>query len=128
MFCLAETGVLEAFGAVATTLAAFGLILLLTRLRVPLSVGILAGAVTLGLLDGQPAAEILRRAALGAVQPRTVGLVVVVVVMLALSEAMRRAGQLDEIVSLAGGFLRRPAVAMAALPALIGLMPMPGGC
>ena len=106
MFCLAETGFLEAFGAaatssLATTLAAFGLILLLTRLRVPLSVGILAGAVTLGLLDGQPAAEILRRAALGAVQPRTVGLVVVVVVMLALSEAMRRAGQLDEIVSLA---------------------------
>jgi len=116
-----------ASSSLASTLAAFGLILLLTRLRVPLSLGILAGAVTLGLLDGQSVGEVLRRAGLGAVQPGTIGLLVVVVLMLALSEAMRRAGQLDEIVSLAGGFLRRPAVAMAALPALIGLMPMPGG-
>lgn len=40
---------------------------------------------------------------------------------------MESTGQLDEIVTLAGRLLRRPAFAMAALPALIGLLPMPGG-
>jgi hypothetical protein len=34
---------------------------------------------------------------------------------------------LERIVSLAGALLRRPAVAMAAMPMLIGLIPMPGG-
>ncbi|MGB2823861.1 MAG: DUF401 family protein, partial [Phycisphaerae bacterium] len=132
MFCLAETEFLTALrlaagSSLAATLAAFGLILLLTRLRAPLSVGILAGAVALHLLFGHGAVETLRLSLLGAVQPQTIGLVVIVVMMLALSETMRRAGQLDEIVALARPLLRRPAVAMAALPALIGLMPMPGG-
>jgi len=132
MFCLAETEFLTALrwaatSSLATTLAAFGLILLLTRLRVPLSISILAGAVALDVLSGRGAVEVLRLSLLGAVQPQTVGLVVVVVLMLILSEVMRRAGQLDEIVTLARSCLRRPAVAMAALPALIGLMPMPGG-
>jgi len=132
VFCLAETEFLTALklaagSSLAATLAAFGLILLLTRLKVPLSIGILAGAVALDLLFGRGAAETLRLSVLGAVQPQTIGLVVIVVMMLALSETMRRAGQLDEIVSLARPLLRRPAVAMAALPALIGLMPMPGG-
>jgi len=132
MFCLAETQLLTvlklaATSSLAATLAAFGLILLLTRLKVPLSIGILAGAVALDLLFGHGALETLRLSLLGAVQPQTIGLVVIVVMMLALSETMRRAGQLDEIVAMARPLLRRPAVAMAALPALIGLMPMPGG-
>jgi integral membrane protein (TIGR00529 family) len=132
MFCLGETEFLTALklaagSSLAATLAAFGLILLLTRLKVPLSIGILAGAVALDLLFGRGAVETVRLSVLGAVQPQTIGLVVIVVMMLALSETMRRAGQLDEIVALARPLLRRPAVAMAALPALIGLMPMPGG-
>ena len=124
MHCLAETLL---GSALAATLAAFGLILLLTRLRVPLAVGVPAGAVALGVLFRQGPGQIASMCAAGAVAPQTVGLVVVVVIMLVLSETMRRAGQLDRIVELARAFLRRPAVTMAALPALIGLLPMPGG-
>ena len=132
MSCLGEIAIWEsvtaaATSALASTLAAFGLILVLTRLKCPLSIAILAGAVALDVLFGRGPVEILTLSAAGAVQPRTIGLVLVVVLMLVLSETMRRAGQLDEIVVLAKSFLRRPAVTMAALPALIGLMPMPGG-
>jgi len=113
--------------ALAATLTAFGLILVLTRLRVPLAVGVPAGAVALGVLFRRSAGQIAVICGGGAVAPQTVGLVVVVILMLALSETMRRAGQLDRLVRLARSYLRRPALTMAALPALIGLMPMPGG-
>lgn len=132
MLCLADIAFWDALraaasSALAATLAAFGLILLLTRVKCPLSIAILAGAVALDVFFGRGFVEILSLSLAGAVQPGSIGLVVIVVMMLVLSEAMRRAGQLDEIVALARSFLRRPAVTMAVLPALIGLMPMPGG-
>ena len=60
-------------------------------------------------------------------QPQTIALVIIVVLLLMISETMRATGQMEKIVSLAKSFFRRPAVTMAALPALIGLLPMPGG-
>jgi hypothetical protein len=132
MFFLADMEVWASLRSAATsslasTLAAFAVILILTRLRCPLAVSILAGAILFDVLFGCGAVEVLRRSLAGAAQPQSIGLLCVVVTMLVLSETMRRAGQLDRIVALAKSFLRRPAVTMAALPALIGLMPMPGG-
>ncbi|MDP7163095.1 MAG: DUF401 family protein [Phycisphaerae bacterium] len=113
--------------AMGYTLAAFGLILLLSRLKVPLSVAILTGAAALGVLFGLGAGQIGSAALAGATRPNSIGLAVITILLLALSQSMRAGGQLEQIVSLARAFLRRPAVAMAALPALIGLLPMPGG-
>jgi len=113
--------------ALAYTLGAFGLILLLARLKVPLAAAILLGAGLMGALFDLSAVQIGAATARGAVQPMSIALVVITVLLLGLSEAMRSAGQLEEIVSLAGALLRRPAMAMAALPALIGLLPMPAG-
>ena len=108
-------------------MAAFGLILLLSRLKVPLSVAILTGAAALGVLFGLGSGQIGSAALAGATRPNSIGLLVITILLLALSQSMRAGGQLEQIVSLARAFLRRPAVAMAALPALIGLLPMPGG-
>ena len=122
----------EALSAVAgsalfRTMGTFALILTLARFKVPLAAGIMAGAVVLaaafGLGPGGIAAGFLE----GAVAPRTVSLVIITIAILALSEVMRAGGQLDRIVALAGAMLRRPRLAVAALPALIGLLPMPGG-
>ena len=109
------------------TLGAFGLILVLARLKVPLAAAILAGAAAEGLLLGLRPAEMAGAAAAGAIRPATVSLVVVTILLLALSQTMRAGGQLERIVDLARQLLRRPAIAMAVLPALIGLLPMPGG-
>ncbi|MFH1176535.1 MAG: DUF401 family protein [Acidobacteriota bacterium] len=113
--------------ALLATLASFGLILALVRLKIPLAAAIAAGAVAAGLALGLSPLAVLAGCGRGAVEPMTIGVLILVVLLLAISELMRSSGQIDEIVGLAGAFLRRPAVTMAALPALIGLLPMPGG-
>jgi len=105
----------------------FGLILLLTRLRVPLALAVLAGAVGIGLAFGLTAGELVGALVDGVLAPITLGVLLIVVALVLLSQILRDTGRLERIVELARLALRRPAVAMAALPALIGLLPMPGG-
>jgi len=109
------------------TLGVFGLILILARLRAPLASAILAGTVVIGLLFGFRAGELLRVVWAGATDLMTIGVVVIIVILLTLSHVLRDSGRLERIVHLAGAVFRRRAVAIAALPALIGLLPMPGG-
>jgi len=111
----------------AYTLGVFALILVLARLKVPLALAIFAGAIVIAVLFGLGGGDIARATLSGVIQPRTIALAVVTLLLLGLSSMMQSGGQLAEIVFLAKAMLRRPAVAMAALPALIGLLPMPGG-
>lgn len=113
--------------ALLVTLAGFALILLLVRLRVPLALAIVAGAVLLGLGAGMPPAAVGREAVLGALRPLALAVLLAVVLLLTISELMQRSGGMEEIVALARASLRRPTLTLAALPALIGLLPMPGG-
>jgi len=109
------------------TLGAFVLILILARLKVPLALAILIGALAIGLFFQATVSEILIAIAEGTVQLRTIGLVIITIFILTLSGIMDSSGQLDEIVTLANKLFRRPVFAMSVLPALIGLLPMPGG-
>lgn len=113
--------------ALALTLGSFLLILLLVRLRVPLAAAILSGAVAAGLGFGLSVPTVLAGMLRGATQPMALGVAATVILLLATSRLMQTSGQLQRIVDLACRVVRRPAVAMAALPALIGLLPMPGG-
>jgi hypothetical protein len=113
--------------ALPVTLGAFALILVLTRLRVPLSAAILVGAVGAALAFGRPPAQVARLLLHGAVQPQAIALAVITVCLLALSGTMQATGRMEQIVVLARALFRRRSVTMAALPAIIGLLPMPGG-
>ncbi|MGC9454906.1 MAG: DUF401 family protein [Phycisphaerae bacterium] len=113
--------------ALVYTLGAFALILLLARLRFPLAPAIFVGTAALAAAFGGGPGDFLYSAASGLVQSRTLALIVITILLLTLSETMLAGGQMKEIVSLVRVLLRRPAVAMAALPALVGLLPMPGG-
>ncbi|HUT62025.1 MAG TPA: DUF401 family protein [Phycisphaerae bacterium] len=113
--------------ALSCTLGVFCAIVVLVRLKVPLMAAILAGATAICLLSGRGPLATLKMLGLGAIHPTAIGLVVITTLLLVLSGAMQAGGQMERIVSLARQFLRRPAVAMASLPALIGLLPMPGG-
>ena len=113
--------------ALPYTLGVFALILILSRLKVPLAPAIFVGAIVMGLLFGLTGTSVAGTIWAGVIQPRTIAMALITMLLLSLSVLMQHGGQLEEIVSLAGGLLRRPAVAMAALPALIGLLPMPGG-
>jgi hypothetical protein len=74
-----------------------------------------------------PAGQIALEAGRGAIRPGTIALALITILVLALSGTMQAAGQFKRIVSLAGAFFRRPVAAMAVLPAVVGLLPMPGG-
>ncbi|MFW6154784.1 MAG: DUF401 family protein [Planctomycetota bacterium] len=120
--------------ALLRTLAVFALILLIGRLkvprtgkRVPLTVAILLGSAALGGLFGLAPGALAGEALGAVVSPDMLILGVVILLLLSLSVLMQRIGQTERIVELARSLLRRPAVAMSALPALIGLLPMPGG-
>ncbi len=103
------------------------LILVLVRCKVPLGAAVLVGGAVLGALFGLAPLNIGSAALRGMFSPGSIGLGSITVLLLGLSQTMRGAGQLTEIVKLAKSLLRRPAIAMAALPALVGLLPMPGG-
>jgi hypothetical protein len=113
--------------ALLVTLAGFALILLLVRLGVPLALAIGGGAVLLGLGAGLPVTTVAREAVLGALRPLALAVLLAVILLLTISELMQRSGRMEEIVGLARASLRRPTLTLAALPALIGLLPMPGG-
>ena len=119
--------IIEPVSALASVLTGFALIMVLTRLKVPVWGAILAGAAAVVLLFGRGPLEMMSILGLGCIQRRTVALIVVVVLLLALSQAMRQTGRIDRMVALMRSILRRPAVAMSAMPAMIGLIPMPGG-
>jgi len=113
--------------ALLITLGSFALILILARLKVPLSGAILIGGVVCGLGFRMSLLEILHAVGGGLAQPRTIALVTIVSCLIALSGTMQTGGQMKRIVHLAQMLLRRPVVTMVALPALIGMLPMPGG-
>lgn len=112
--------------ALLFTLGVFTFILVLARLKVPLALAILAGGAAMGLLFGIRG-ELGGVLLTGAVQPQTIGLAIVTVLLLTVSGAMQAGGQMQRIVSAAKAIFRRPTLTMAALPALIGMLPMPGG-
>ena len=113
--------------ALLYTLGAFALILILARVKVPLAAAILVGTIMIGALFGLGPVEIAAAVGAGAIAPRTIVLAVLIALLLTLSNTMREAGQLEEIVALTAALLRRPVLAMAALPAVVGMVPMPGG-
>jgi len=113
--------------ALFITLGLFASILLLTRCRVPLAAAVSCAAVAVGPLFELSLSESAVALLHGAIQPTTLALVLLTVLLLVLSRTMKEAGQMERIVTLTGAILRRPAIAMAVLPALIGLLPMPGG-
>lgn len=108
-------------------LAAFGFILFLAWVRVPLMLAILSGTLLMGILFDLTISETIGAMLSGVIQPRAIGLFIITVLLLSLSGMMQRTGQFEKIVGFARAILRRPAFAMAALPALVGLLPMPGG-
>jgi hypothetical protein len=113
--------------ALPITLGSFALILVLARFKVPLPAAIVAGGAVCGLALGVPPVDMLVCMLRAVVQPRTIGLIAVVGLLLVLSSIMRAGGRMERIVDLAKRLMRRPVIAMAALPALIGMLPMPGG-
>lgn len=111
----------------AKVLLSFGLMLVGMRLRAGLGLSILAGGLLMALLFGLGPMEFVRTGALAVTQEKFLYLVAIVGLILILSDAMERSGQSRRLMDGLSGYLTSPRLRLVFFPALIGLLPMPGG-
>jgi uncharacterized protein len=105
----------------------FALLLLLLRKRVGIATSILLGSIALGLLFGIGPSLWLDAAFGSLTDPKLLHLAGIVVLILVLSEVMEKSGQNARLMSGISRFLVWRRLRLSFFPALIGLLPMPGG-
>ncbi|NLW51368.1 MAG: DUF401 family protein [Candidatus Brocadiaceae bacterium] len=105
---------------------ALALILIVNRACGQLVVSLAVGALVLAVWSGHPAAAMGRIVWASVWSPDNALLLVVVYQVIALSSQMSASGVMGDLLDSVRGLVSRRA-AMAVLPALIGLLPMPGG-
>ena len=108
-------------------LCCFGLILALNRLRLHLSICLFIGAVAVGLWMGQSPAQIGKGLLASMTSLETLQLVAIICLILVVSQLMKVSGQLDRIVNNFVAIVKKASTVSVVMPALIGLLPMPGG-
>lgn len=110
----------------AKVLASLGLILAVNRLARNLTVSILAGTLVLGVWSGRPAGALAETAWGRFASADNLCLMATVVLVIWLSSQMAAAGVMADLV---GAVRTRTGKrgSMAVLPAVIGVLPMPGG-
>jgi integral membrane protein (TIGR00529 family) len=113
--------------ALIKVLCCFGLILALNRLRFHLSLSLLVGAVAVGFWMGQSPVQIGRGLAISFTRLETLQLVAIICLILVVSQLMKASGQLDRIVKSFVAMVKSASTVSVVMPALIGLLPMPGG-
>lgn len=105
----------------------FGLILLLNRLRVSLSLSLLSGAFTLGLWMKLSPIQLIQSAFSSLIETQTLALILIVGLILVISRLMKESGHMDRLLETFKSLSRDDRTAAVVMPALIGLLPMPGG-
>jgi integral membrane protein (TIGR00529 family) len=113
--------------ALIKVLCCFGLILTLNRLRLHLSMSLLIGAVAVGFWMGQSPGQIVHTLAVSFTSLETLQLVAIICLILVVSQLMKVSGQLDRIVRNFVAMVKSASTVSVVMPALIGLLPMPGG-
>jgi hypothetical protein len=121
---------MDAFMAVPALLKIlilFAGIMLLYRMKLPLYAALLGVSFCAGLWFEAGAAATLRIMARSMAAPETLFLYAVVILILGFSNMLDKTGVLQGIVDSFSRLFGRSMISGAALPALIGLLPMPGG-
>ncbi len=108
-------------------IAAFCLMLAGIRNKLGLALSILAGGLFMGLIFGLSTTALFKASSLALVQEKFLFLVTIVGSILILSDALERSGQSVRLMEALSGYLVRPRLRLIFFPALIGLLPMPGG-
>ena len=107
-------------------LLVFALILLVIK-RLSLGSAFTLGAVILGFIFGMTPLELTISMCRALIHPKTLALSLVVSLILVLSHSMEATGQMERLLQGFKGLVANPLLNLAMFPALIGLLPMPGG-
>ena len=108
------------------TLVFAGIVLLLNR-KWNLGLVLLLASVAIGLLFAHPLAEIGRDVLLATVDPLTLRMALIVVLIMTLGELLRQTAGLKGMVEALQALIPNGRIVIAVLPALVGLLPMVGG-
>jgi integral membrane protein (TIGR00529 family) len=113
--------------AIVRILIIFVLILLAIKRKWMLGNAFLGGALGLGLFFAMKPMVIGRSFMEAILNPKTLSLTIIVGLILVLSHSLERSGQMGRLLESFRGLLRWPRINLVIFPALIGLLPMPGG-
>ena len=116
-----------AFPPLVKVLLIFALILLLGKLKWPMGPILLLASLLLGLWFQMGIQQTFLSMLHSAIASRTLFLCFIIFFILILSRAMKEGGQLQRIVSSFSSVAGKGNLALGFLPAIIGLLPMPGG-
>ncbi len=105
----------------------FVFILICIRKHLSLGNAFLMGAIFLGVLFGLGPKAMGSAAVLSVIYPKTLLLAIIVSLILILSSSMESAGQMKRLLTNFQGLISNPRINLVVFPALIGLLPMPGG-
>jgi integral membrane protein (TIGR00529 family) len=118
---------LSTIPAFVRILLVFSVIILSIHRKLALGHCFSLGAVILGILFGMAPLAILQSAILALSHPKTLSLAAVVSLILILSHSLEAVGQMQRLLERFQGLIRIQAINIVVFPALIGLLPMPGG-
>ncbi|MBN1654554.1 MAG: DUF401 family protein [Deltaproteobacteria bacterium] len=118
---------LDEIPAVVRLVVVFGAILILMRKKISLGNSFVLGSLGASALFAMPPPAIARSLFSSATDPETICLALVVALILVLSNAMESSGQMRRMLDQFQGLVANPRLNLIVFPALIGLLPMPGG-
>lgn len=120
-------GLLFALAPFIKVSVVFALMLLGIRCKFGLGLSILLGSLIMAIAFGLPVVTWGRTGLLALVQDKFLFLLTIVGLILILSDALERSGQSGRLMDALSGYLTNPRLRLIFFPALIGLLPMPGG-
>ncbi|MCF8094372.1 MAG: DUF401 family protein [Desulfobacteraceae bacterium] len=118
---------IDAIPAIVRIAVIFVLVLLMIKRNWSLGNAFLAGSIGMGIIFGMGPPAIARSVGMSLIHPKTLSLAAVISLILVLSHSLENSGQMSRLLDSFKGLIRSPKVNMVTFPALIGLLPMPGG-
>jgi integral membrane protein (TIGR00529 family) len=113
--------------ALIRILMAFICVILFIRKNISLGNAFLAGSIILSFLFGLSPSAMIKSMGASIIYPKTLSLAVIVTLILILSNSMETAGRMKLMLNKFQGLITNPRFNIIVFPALIGLLPMPGG-
>lgn len=105
----------------------FSAIIVLMKLKVPLYVGIAVGVLIVALLSSMTLGDTVHSLYTTILSTETISLVLIVLLITLFSSQLDASGRLKNMVTKARQVIKSRRLRLASFPALLGLLPMPGG-
>jgi hypothetical protein len=113
--------------AIIRVIMVFILVLICIRKRLYLGHAFLLGAASLSILFGLKPQAVVGSMAASIIDSKTLSIAIIVSLILILSNSMELVGQMQRLLGKFKGLVSSPRLNLVIFPALIGLLPMPGG-